>query len=625
MPVPPAEGSIRLSPDGRLAMFDCRVQVLTENLARTSRGFSNAGARDPVVERMTAHFSEHFDLFESRFPVIRELHALCDIALAAQVARRMNAPQDLLTEFVNLPIRSAEVPATYAGLNIPIEIANVEVGAIQGGVNMVAAVTPAAVARVADPASERFAQQALAASGIARQSADAHPHYIASVLTTSLTGDTPLARAGGLIAGGSYDVALALLDDALAKDPDDISARRCRMRALAGRGLFHLAERELEIIAMLEDSPDIEDLRLKLHLDRGDPILLESIPADRHARLLSLYQNEAISQAAAGSYTKAIETAGRALALAPGDGALLGRRAQWELAGGDAAAAMADFQKAIDLSPRLGKPLVARAQAYERLGRLDDALRDANRALELDPSLSEAFCVRLDVAILTKNADMNAAYNDTRKVLALTPNDPMVYVYRAQILARQGDRDGALAAANRAVRLGPGIAQAYIVRGRLLAEQVRGLSNFANHAEQTENQDRFILALSDFNAAIGLRPDDGESHEMRAAALLDLAANVGEPSSASLDWQRLLTVALGAMMDSQRAGEVIGKAFGSMSPTDPNAVALAVGIKLGLLYAADDDLTIALAHVPSDARSEIQSLAAQTLQQIHAITGEPLR
>ena len=33
MPVPPAEGSIRMSPDGKLAMFDCRVQVLTENLA----------------------------------------------------------------------------------------------------------------------------------------------------------------------------------------------------------------------------------------------------------------------------------------------------------------------------------------------------------------------------------------------------------------------------------------------------------------------------------------------------------------------------------------------------------------------------------------------------------------
>jgi hypothetical protein len=131
--------------------------------------------------------------------------------------------------------------------------------------------------------------------------------------------------------------------------------------------------------------------------------------------------------------------------------------------------------------------------------------------------------------------------------------------------------------------------------------------------------------LSDYNAAIGLRPDDGDSHAMRAAALLDLAANVGEPSSASLDWQRLLTVALGAMMDSQRAGEVVGKAFGSMSPTDPNAAALAVGIKLGLLYAADDDLTIALTHVPSDAHSEIQSLAAQTRQQIHAITGEALR
>ena len=624
MPVPPAEGSIRLSPGGNLAMFDCRVQVLTENLAQRGGSFRNIGTRNPVVERMTSHFSEHFDLFENRFPVIRELHALCDIALAAQVARRMNAPRDLLTAFVNLPIRDVEVPATYAGLNIPIEVANLKVGAIQGGVNMVAAVTPSALARVADAASERFAQQALASSGIERPTADAHPRYIASALTTSLTGDTPLARADGLIAGGSYNAALAILDAELAKDPEDIPARRCRMRALAGRGLFHLAERELEIIAMLEESPDTEDLRLKLHLDRGDPIVLESIPPDRQARLLSLYLNEAISQAAASNYTKAIETAGRALALAPGDGALLARRAQWELAGGDAAAAMADFQKAIDLSPRSGKPLLARAQAYERLGRLDDALRDADRALELDPSLSEAYCVRLEVALFHNDADLKSAYNDTRKVEALTPNDPMIYVYRAQILAREGDRDGAMAAANRAVKFGPGIAQAYIVRGRLLGEQLRGLANFANFAEQQENQDRFIRALSDYNAAIGLRPDDWQSHEMRAAALVDLAGNIGEPSSANLDWQKLLTVALGSMVDSSRAVEVLGHAFGSMSSTNPNVPVAAAGIKLGLLYAADDDLNIAVAHAPNNDLATIQPLAAQVRQQIHALTGERL-
>jgi hypothetical protein len=62
-----------------------------------------------------------------------------------------------------------------------------------------------------------------------------------------------------------------------------------------------------------------------------------------------------------------------------------------------------------------------------------------------------------------------------------------------------------------------------------------------------------------------------------------------------------------------------------MSPTNPDTARAAVGIKLGLLYAADDDLSVALAHTPSEVHAEIQSLAAKARQHIHAITGEPLR
>ena len=150
-----------------------------------------------------------------------------------------------------------------------------------------------------------------------------------------------------------------------------------------------------------------------------------------------------------------------------------------------------------------------------------------------------------------------------------------------------------MAAANRAVKLGPGIAQAYIVRGRLLAEQVRGLDNFANYAEQPENEDRFIQTLSDYNAAIGLRPDDGDSHAMRAAALLDLAGNVGEPCLGESGLAKAAHRRAGGDEAIVREpAKFSGQAFGSMSPTNPNAAVVAAGIKLGLLYAADDDLNV---------------------------------
>ena len=348
------------------------------------------------------------------------------------------------TTLVNLPIRSVEVPATYAGLNIPIEVAHVTVGAIQGGVNMVAAVTPATVARMSDDASDRFAAQALDSMGtvgqIERQIGDAHPRYVVSMLATSLTGDTPLARANGLVAVGRYNAALVILDAELAKDPGDIPARRCRLQALAGRGLFRLAE-----------------ARAGNHCHAGRRSrhrrpAAQVAPGSRRSDFARKHPARPAGKALVAVCQRSHQSGRREQLrwrdrnLRPRAGAHATRQRRfWHAApNGKWPTAMPRGQWPISRKRSTCRPSRANrcwlAQACERMGRLDDALRDANRALQLDPSLSEAYDVRIEVALLGKDADLKAAYRDTRTVQALTPNDPMVYVYRARSRARRRPR-----------------------------------------------------------------------------------------------------------------------------------------------------------------------------------------
>ena len=213
--------------------------------------------------------------------------------------------------------------------------------------------------------------------GHRRQSADASPRYIPSVLTTSLTGDTPLARAGGLVAGGSYDVALAHAR----RRPGKRSRKTFRPVAAAcghwpDAACFVWRSASWKSSRCWKTAPTsktcvssciwIAAIRFCWKAfrrigERGCCRSIKTKPSARPPRATTPKR----SRPPAARWP----CAGRRRPSGTP------RNGNWPV--GNAAAAMADFQNAIDLSPRSGKPLVARAQAYERLGCLDDALRDA--------------------------------------------------------------------------------------------------------------------------------------------------------------------------------------------------------------------------------------------------------
>lgn len=613
VPVPPQEGQIRLASDGHLAMFDCRVQVLTENLQVSAAGIRGLHRRNPVIERITRHLTDHFDALETQYPVVRQLHALCDVALAAQVAHRMNdCPDDLLNALSDLPAGSPELPATYPGLNVPIEVAGMKVGAVQGGVNMASHLGALSVVKINDPACDRLALKVSTNTAVEQQIPDANLHYFAAPLQASQAEETPLVQAQGMVAGGNWQAALNALDNLLAASPNDAGARRLRLRALCGRGLYFLAERELEIIAMLDAGTDIEDLRLKIHLDRGDAMVSEQIPEDRRKRLAALYFQELLEQTRAGANALAQATLEKLLKFTPDNSDLYSRRAQLRLKSGQLDGAWADFVRAIALSPRSAQPLLDRATAKLSLGKLNEAVDDATAALLLDPASERAYQIRLDAA-MEGQTSLNAAYEDSKRLAAIAPHDSLVYVYRAQILQQQGDRDGAMAAASHAVKIDPGVARGYALRGQLLASDVQSLGGRWDPA----NQERFIRALSDFNAAIALSARDWQCRQLRAGFLVDMSQQVGQPN---VDWDKLFTLAMPAIAASPHSVQFFQRA---VAPTgDQPAPQKVRDVQLALLFAAHNDDLSAVEQAPKSAIPALADQTRQVEQLIAKISGE---
>lgn len=614
VPVPPQEGQIRLADDGHLAMFDCRVQVLTENLQVSAAGIRGLHTRNPVIERITQHLTNHFDDLETQYPVVRQLHALCDIALAGQVAHRMNdCPDDLLNALCELPTGSLEVPATYQGLNVPIEVAGMKVGAIQGGVNMTSPLGALSVVRITDNACDNLARKVSTNTSVDQQVRDANLHYVSAPLQAAQAEESPLTQAQGMVAGGNWKDAISALDNHLSANPNDAVARRLRLRALCGRGLYFLAERELEIIAMLDAGTDIEDLRLKIHLDHGDAISSEQIPEDRRKRLAALYFQDLLEQTRAGANTLAQATLEKLLKFTPDNSDLYSRRAQLRLKSQQIDGALADFARAIALSPRSAQPLLDRAKAKLSLGKLHEAVDDANAALGLDPASEQAYQIRLDAA-MEGQTSLDAAYEDTRRLAAIAPHDSLVYVYRAQILQQQGDRDGAMAAANQAVKIDPGVARGYALRGQMLAPDVQSLGGQWAPA----NQERFIRAFSDFNAAIALSTGDWQCRQLRAGFLVDMSQYFGQPN---IDWDRLFTVVTPAMLDCPRSVAFL-QMVAAAAPSDQPAPQKVRYVQLALLYAAHNDCLTAVEQAPKSAIAALADQTRQVEQLIAKISGE---
>jgi len=163
------------------------------------------------------------------------------------------------------------------------------------------------------------------------------------------------------------------------------------------------------------------------------------------------------------------ELGGRALAMA------LLTRAGAYAASSDTAHSADDYRQAVlafgaIMDPEVLDPnlLFLRGTAYHALGDADAALADYDLAIRLSPTSSIAFIDRGILLAAYKRRYM-LAIMDFDQALALAPDNPAAFAYRADAYARSGDPRGALADYDRVLALVPGNAEALAGRAALQA------------------------------------------------------------------------------------------------------------------------------------------------------------
>lgn len=131
----------------------------------------------------------------------------------------------------------------------------------------------------------------------------------------------------------------------------------------------------------------------------------ESAPEEEDAPAEGAAVDPGVASAAASARAAAAFAAGdvagacaawtEALIWAPGDAALLCRRAEGQLALGRAAESLADARSAAQLRPRLAEPHVRAGLALMALEKLDEAAAAFRRSLELEPTREARPLLRL--------------------------------------------------------------------------------------------------------------------------------------------------------------------------------------------------------------------------------------
>lgn len=236
----------------------------------------------------------------------------------------------------------------------------------------------------------------------------------------------------------------------------------------------------------------------------------------------SAYLNYALVLGGIGRHDAALAAYDKALALRPGDAAVISRRADTLCDLGRNAEALVGYDQAIAADPRLVPALVNRGVLLRQLGRLDEALASYDRALAVDRQDVEAWSSRGAVLHdLDRVPEALASYD---RALALAPDDvKTLFNYGNALLALRRPAD-AVARFTRALALQPDFADAFNNRGNAaskLGDPARALADYeralalepghidasVNRARALEQLGRYAEAIAEFERLRAARPD----------------------------------------------------------------------------------------------------------------------
>jgi len=367
--------------------------------------------------------------------------------------------------------------------------------------------------------------------------------YYPPVLTAQAAGapvSESLRRAQALLSVGRAAAAGKIIDDALARDPGDGSARA--LSAIIALAQGRLEDAENQARQAVESNPDSAPALIALsyvwqgqgRLDEARDILLQAGPAENPlawARLAELWL-------ATGYRGRALDAANRAAALPPAlarTHVVLGFAA---LAVNDLAAAEQAFLRAIELDSAYPMARTGLGLAKIAGGDLDGGRRDLEIAAMLDPERS-----------LTRSYLGKAYFEEHRNQLAREqygmaierdPNDPTPWLYDAVQLLTENRPAEALHALQESIRRNDNRA---VYRSDLLLDEdlaVRG-SALARIYDELGFDRRAVVEAS---KSLTIDPGDHSAHRFLADAYSELPRHEIARSSELLQAQLLQPINL---------------------------------------------------------------------------------
>lgn len=411
---------------------------------------------------------------------------------------------------------------------------------------------------------------------------------------------------------GQHNAAVALLQHAIAQDPDTVDGHSSLGEVLVAMG------RNEEAVAACDQALAIDSEDPITHYNRGTA--LQAL--DRHADAVAAYEQAiAIERAfpaahynlgaalqALGQLDAAMAAYAEAVALKPGYA-----RAHASLAGiqaqlGHFETAVTGFQKALEIEPGNLISLLGLASAYTRLARHAEAIACFEQAVAAKPDdkrahiglaeihsllgQHEASIAAFDKALaaepgnlasllgcavaLEKLARHDEAIACLEQAATAEPNDPRAHVSLGDAMHRHGRHDDAIRHYARALPLLPD-------SGELLNNLGNALTALGRHEE----------AVARFQQAIALMPDAAKLHHNFATALEALQRT----DEALVHYERALALQPNLVDAQLGIGNVLREfgrfdeahhAFETAIRNVPGKVAAYYGIGVSKRFTADD-------------------------------------
>jgi tetratricopeptide (TPR) repeat protein len=328
--------------------------------------------------------------------------------------------------------------------------------------------------------------------------------------------------------------AVASLDHALNRDPNNLEARRLRMSAFDTLGDLDHAVDDYEHIVALGGHGTIEpELRTKYAaqlLNRADQYRRSAKPDkaladyDHALRLVVDYppalSGRALTHLQKHNFKPAIADYNRLIALGAATAEVYNNRRVAHEGIEDYDHAFADYVDALHLDPayarvhlnsRYAGPFSKRADSYLAKGDLNAAIADYTRAIDLDPGLLTARASR--ALAYYKNQEFAAAIADYSRLINLGAATAENYDKRRLAYEANDDYDHALEDYLTVGRIDP----AY---GNKITLSSKYSSAFVRHGDGHLSRGDVDAALDDYNHAITLDPALSDAWAGRARAYL---------------------------------------------------------------------------------------------------------